>query len=176
MRGMRLTALVVATGLAAAPAPAHDDPSACPMHAAHQAESAGGAKHHDDVDRRHDDATGVAHADSEHHFVIEPRGGSIRLEVTNPEDTAGRDHIRAHLSKIASDFGQGRFDLPLRIHDRLPPGVETMRRLRAEIRYRFVATPRGGRVEMATANAEARAAIHEFLRFQIDEHRTGDPR
>ena len=34
---------------------------------------------------------------------------------------------------------------------------------------------RGGRVRLRTSNPEALAAIHEFLRFQIEEHRTGDP-
>jgi len=32
----------------------------------------------------------------------------------------------------------------------------------------------GGRVVARTDDAAARAAIHEFLRFQIEEHQTGD--
>lgn len=87
---------------------------------------------------------------------------------------AGRDRIRTHLATIARDFAQGRFDLPTRIHDQTPPGVESMQRLKSTIRYRYAPTPRGGRVEISTENAEALAAIHQFLRFQIDEHRTED--
>jgi hypothetical protein len=30
-------------------------------------------------------------------------------------------------------------------------------------------------VSIKTANAEALAAVHEFLRFQIEDHQTGDP-
>jgi hypothetical protein len=158
-----------------APARAADEPIACPMHAAHQASADAAKGHHDAVDQRHDDATGVSHADSVHHFRIEPRGGTIRLEVTDPKDTAGRDRIRLHLAKVVADFTEGRFELPMRIHEQVPPGVDTMRRLGGAIRYRYAATSRGGRVEITTDNAEARAAVHEFLRFQIDEHRTGDP-
>jgi hypothetical protein len=165
-----------ALGGLAVPARAQDDAPACPLHAAHQAAAqAGTAGHHEQVDQRHDDATGVAHMDSVHHFDLGPRGGSIRLEVTDPADTGGRDRIRTHLGLIAAEFAQGRFDLPMMIHDQTPPGVETMRRLKSAIRYRYSALPRGGRVEISTDNAEARQAIHDFLRFQIDEHRTGDP-
>jgi hypothetical protein len=32
----------------------------------------------------------------------------------------------------------------------------------------------GGLVRLRTENAEALAAIHEFLRFQIKDHQTGD--
>ena len=156
-------------------AKARHDPSTCPHHAAHQAAArADKTDHHRQVDERHDEATGVAHRDSVHHFELASRGGDIRLEVTDPKDAAGRDRIRTHLATIARDFAQGRFDLPRRIHDQTPPGVETMQRLKSAIRYRHVPTPRGGRVEIRTESTEALAAIHEFLRFQIDEHRTED--
>jgi hypothetical protein len=60
------------------------------------------------------------------------------------------------------------------IHDQTPPGVLVMQRLKAEIKYEFEKTERGGRVRITTGNAEALAAIHDFLRFQIKEHETGD--
>jgi hypothetical protein len=43
------------------------------------------------------------------------------------------------------------------------------------IQYSFEETPYGGRVVISSANKEAREAIHRFLRFQIEEHKTGDP-
>jgi hypothetical protein len=161
--------------LAMAHAGAADDETKavdCPMHAAHQA----GAGHRDGVDRRHDHVTGVGHADSVHHFMMDARGGAIRLEVKDAADVAGRDRIRAHLSAIAKQFAEGRFDLPMKIHDRVPPGVPVMQRLKGSIRYRYEPTDKGGRVVIATGNREALAAVHEFLRFQIDDHRTGDPK
>ena len=49
-----------------------------------------------------------------------------------------------------------------------------MRQLKSAIKYRFEETANGGRVRIATTNADAVAAIHAFLRYQIREHRTGD--
>jgi hypothetical protein len=153
-----------------------DHSAACPMHAAATSASpAPASPHHAGVDARHDEATGVSHAASVHHFTLDPQGGRIRLEVTDEADAAGRDRVRAHLAHVAREFARGRFDLPMLIHDRVPPGVETMRRLRAAIRYEYAPTARGGRVDMTSASPEAQDAIHAFLRFQIEDHRTGDP-
>ena len=41
--------------------------------------------------------------------------------------------------------------------------------------YRYRDTPGGGRVDIVTSDAEALEAIHAFLRFQITDHKTGDP-
>jgi hypothetical protein len=60
------------------------------------------------------------------------------------------------------------------IHDRMPPGAETMKRLGKAISYRSEPTARGARVVIRTGNPEALAAVHDFLRFQIADHRTGD--
>ena len=145
----------------------------CPMHAAHQAQKKTHT-HRDGVDARHDEATAVSHDASIHHFVLHPDGGRIQLEVTDEADVAARDRIRAHLVRVAREFARGQFDLPMFIHDRVPPGVETMRRKKAEIRYRYTATEKGGQVDISTASAEARDAIHAFLRFQIADHGTED--
>lgn len=50
-----------------------------------------------------------------------------------------------------------------------------MTRLKCEITYRFEPLENGGRVRIATKLAAALEAIHAFLRFQIQEHETGDP-
>lgn len=42
-----------------------------------------------------------------------------------------------------------------------------MKRLRDRIQYRSEETERGSRVVLRTNDADALAAIHEFLRFQI---------
>jgi hypothetical protein len=50
-----------------------------------------------------------------------------------------------------------------------------MRRLKSEIKYEFEQIEQGGRVKITTSNREAIDAVHEFLRFQIADHQTGDP-
>ena len=41
--------------------------------------------------------------------------------------------------------------------------------------YRYQQTDTGGKIDIETANPKALDAVHEFLRFQIAEHKTGDP-
>jgi len=110
-----------------------------------------------------------------HHFRLTETGGGIEVSTTAVGDTAGRDQIRAHLKEIAAEFAKGNFEKPFMTHAEVPPGVETMKRLAARIRYAFKPTARGGVVRIATDEAAARAAVHEFLRYQITAHATGDP-
>jgi hypothetical protein len=43
------------------------------------------------------------------------------------------------------------------------------------IKYVYRETPRGGRVDIVTADRDALAGVHQFLKYQIAEHKTGDP-
>ena len=126
------------------------------------------------VDRRGDEGMGFSHQSTAHHFTLTGEGGVISAEAIDPADTSTRDSIRGHLAHIAHAFSTGDFDLPMFIHDRMPPGADTMKRLRSKITYRAEDTPRGARVVIQTGNGEALAAIHDFLRFQMTDHRTGD--
>lgn len=110
-----------------------------------------------------------------HRFVLRPDGGEIRVDVKSTHDRANTSAIRAHLRQIAVDFAAGRFDAPLATHGEEPPGVETLRARAAAIRYRFEETRAGGVVTIRSSDPAAVAAVHDFLRYQIREHRTGDP-
>src|SRR6202167_1681962 len=95
--------------------------------------------------------------------------------ATDAAGASDKSSIRMQLEHIAQAFANGDFDIPMFVHDTVPPGVPEMKRLREKIRYSFDETPTGGRVVIATADQEALAAIHRFLRFQIEEHKTADP-
>ena len=60
------------------------------------------------------------------------------------------------------------------VHDQTPPGVPVMKKLKDQIKYRYEPAENGGRVVISSSNADAVKAIHEFLKFQITEHQTGD--
>lgn len=132
------------------------------------------AEHHTAVNERGDKVMGFSHEKTVHHFRLKPDGGWIEVEVKDPKDTASRDQIRPHLKHIAQKFTTGDFTAPMLIHAQTPPGVAAMKQLKAAINYQFEETERGGRVRITTSNTKAIAAIHEFLRFQISDHRTGD--
>jgi hypothetical protein len=160
--------LSIATPVAAqqsqAPTQAHD----------HAVTSQDHDQHHADVQKRGDQVMGFDHEKTTHHFRLTRDGGAIEVEANDPKDTSSRDQIRQHLSHIAQMFADGDFMAPMLIHAQTPPGVPVMKRLKANIKYRFEETARGGRVRITTANPDALAAVHEFLRFQISDHATGD--
>ncbi len=76
---------------------------------------------------------------------------------------------------IALAFKAGDFAKPFLTHAQQVPGTVEMMRLNDRISYQYEETPAGGRVRIVTRDAAALAAVHAFLRFQIEDHRTGDP-
>jgi hypothetical protein len=130
--------------------------------------------HHGALDKRGDHVMGFSHEKTTHHFRLYKDGGAIEVTANDAKDTESRDQIRMHLSHIAKMFASGDFNAPMLIHDRVPPGVPVMQKLKSEIKYEFQETDRGGVVRITTSNEEAVKAVHEFLRFQIDDHGTGD--
>lgn len=135
----------------------------CPMHDAHS-----------QMNERGEKAMGFSQSATTHHFFLQADGGVIQVEAKDPTDAANRDEIRMHLGHIARAFQNGDFNIPMVVHDTVPPGVPEMKRLQKEIRYAFDESASGGRVVISSTDKDAVAAIHSFLRFQIEEHKTGD--
>jgi hypothetical protein len=133
------------------------------------------AKHMADVNRHGDMAMGFSHMKTTHHFRLTSNGGFIEVQAKGASDTVSRDQIRQHLQHITKAFAAGDFSAPMMTHSRVPPGVPTMKRLKSAIIYTYAETARGGKVQISTKNPAALQAVHEFLRFQIRDHQTGDP-
>ena len=137
-----------------------------------------GDQHHNHqhgVNERGDRAIGFSHEKTTHHFRLTAKGGAIEVTANDSNDTASLEQIRNHLSHIAKLFKEGDFSTPMFIHGEAPPGMTAMKNLKGKISYTFERIDMGGRVRIETGNAEAIEAIHEFLRYQIKDHRTGDP-
>ncbi|HVF90379.1 MAG TPA: hypothetical protein VNH22_09945 [Blastocatellia bacterium] len=170
-----LAACVSATSLAALgqePAPAREKNS-CPMHKKHMAEARD--RHMHELNERGNSAMGFDQAKTTHHFRLLRDGGAIEVGANDPRDRASMDQIRQHLEQISGMFAAGDFSTPFAVHARTPDGVSDLERLKAAITYRYEETAGGGRVRISSGDPKALAAIHEFLRFQIEDHRTGDP-
>jgi len=162
---MRLILLVALTaGISTQLSQKPESRSECPMHAAHAP-----------MNERGEKAMGFSQTATTHHFFLNSNGGVIQVEAKDSADAANRNEIRMHLGHIPKAFQSSDFDIPMFVHDTVPPGVPEMKRLRKKIQYSFEKTPDGGRVLISSANKEAVEAIHRFLRFQIEEHKTGDP-
>jgi hypothetical protein len=122
-----------------------------------------------------DHAMGFSQTTTTHHFYLKKDGGVIQVETNSPDDLASQDHIRMHLQHIAKSFSAGDFADPMEVHSEEPSGVPQLKKLRNKITYQYESMEKGARVVIRTADAQALAAIHEFLRYQIREHHTGDP-
>jgi hypothetical protein len=156
---------------------AAQDMESCPMHKEHMKEA---SQHQADVEKHGDEAMGFPHDKTTHHFRLYSDGGAIEVtvnEVTvnDSKDSQNIQAIRSHLTQITTMFSNGDFSIPMFVHDQVPPGVPVMKEKRAEISYSFEELPAGGRVRIKTTNPDALKAIHDFLRFQIEDHHTGDP-
>ena len=62
----------------------------------------------------------------------------------------------------------------LRVHDRVPPGVPTLKKKKSAVHWVYEPTELGARIVISTTDARALKAVHDFLRFQIEDHRTAD--
>jgi hypothetical protein len=129
---------------------------------------------HDQVTQRGAHVMGFDQDATVHHFRLHPDGGAIDIAAKDGADAVNRDAIRSHLPHIAQMFGDGNFEAPMLIHDTNVPGTARMADLKSRIRFVYVETPQGGRLDIFTSDAGALAAVHEFMRFQIADHRTGD--
>jgi hypothetical protein len=144
------------------------------MHAQHQQSS---ADHFGAVQQRGEAHEGMGFSQSEttHHFILTPTGGYIQVTANDVADLKSVEQVQDHFRHIAQAFAKGDFTIPHFVHDQTPPGVAVMRKLKAQISYTNETLKDGARLVIASKSPDAIAAVHEFLRFQINDHRTGDP-
>ena len=127
-----------------------------------------------EMNKRGDHVMGFDHTKTTHHFSLQESGGSIVVTANSADDVESSQQIRMHLKHIAMMFAEGNFNAPMLIHDQTPPGVPVMKELKGDIKYNFEEIDRGAAMRISTKNPKALKAIHDFLRFQIKEHKTGD--
>jgi hypothetical protein len=132
-------------------------------------------QHNHQLMQRGQHAMGFDQTKTTHHFLLQEAGGAIEISANDTADRASIDNIRVHLEHIRGAFSAGDFALPMFIHGTVPPGADVLKERRALLTYRFEPMPAGGRLGITTKDADALAALHAFLRFQITEHKTGDP-
>ena len=97
------------------------------------------------------------------------------MTAKDPKNADQIATVQMHLKHIVGMFLAGDFSIPHFVNDTNPPGAATMKRLRSSIPYSSETMANGGRIRIETDSPEALGAIHDFLRFQIKDHETGDP-
>lgn len=133
--------------------------------------------HHAGVVQRGEahEGMGFSQTTTTHHFILTADGGMVQVTANDPKNADQISTIQMHLKHIAGMFSEGNFDIPHFVHDQTPPGVPTMKKLGNVIHYSAEMLDGGARVKIATDSPEGIAAVHDFLRFQIKDHQTGDP-
>ncbi len=174
--GPAISAVLLASAVAAAGALDKQTPaesSSCAAHPGGQRPAAS-AHSHGGVPERGDRVMGFDHAKTTHHFTLTKTGGRIEITANRRDDLDSIGAIRSHLPHIAKMFAEGDFEAPMLIHDRVPPGVPTMKRRSGAIAWKYENSVAGGRIVASTKDRAALAALHAFLAFQIEDHETED--
>jgi hypothetical protein len=131
--------------------------------------------HHQMVNEHGDSVMGFSHEKTTHHFELGYDGGAIDVRANDVNDTLSRDEIRSHLRHIAHMFAEGNFNAPMLVHNREDvPGTAMMSRLKDQLHWTMSEMPRGARLTVIADSQPALDAVHQFLRFQIEDHQTGD--
>ncbi len=113
-----------------------------------------------------------------HHFYLYPDGGMMTLTVTDPSDAETRKAVRAYVQRVSQLMVVGNLT---RLREQFGDGVPGLNRI-AEARGRKAtitvhsSTPdEGSQIIFSTSDAAALEGLHDFLRFQITDLKTGDP-
>jgi hypothetical protein len=123
-------------------------------------------------------ATKVSGFDSQkvtRHFYVLKNGGAVEITAKDPNDEATVKSIQAYLKKESDQFAKGNFESTTNIYGRAPESAPQLKKLRDSVTYAVVPQDDGGVLRMLTVNPAAKSAVHDFLRFQIDQMKTGDP-
>jgi hypothetical protein len=132
-------------------------------------------QHQADVKARGQHVMGFDQDATAHHFIITETGGRIEVTAKSAGDAKSAGEIRSHLTHIAQMFAAGDFSAPALVHDQKVPGVAGMKSAGTALTYTYEELPAGARIKIVGSTPEAIRSVHEFLKFQIKDHGTGDP-
>ncbi len=129
----------------------------------------------DDLNTRFSKALGTDANKIVQHYYLVKNGGVIEFTAKDPNDTAAISALQKYMDVQKDLLEKGKNDDDADVHGRVPDGVPGLKRLRNEITFFAVKTDNGAVLRMFSVNDQARQAIQEFMKFQIREHKTGDP-
>lgn len=106
-----------------------------------------------------------------HVFFRTDQGGIQQVNAKNDTDVEQIELIRAHLKKIAQEFGQGDFSDPEQIHGADMPGLAVLRTAKpGEISMKYSELPNGAQIDYSSENPEYIQAIHQWFDAQLSDH------
>jgi len=129
----------------------------------------------DDLNSRFSKALGTDASHIIQHYYLVKNGGVIEFAAKDLSDSATISALQKYMEAQKDLFEKGKTDADADVHGKVPDGVPILKKLRNEITFFTVKNDDGGALRMFSTNDQARQAIQDFLKFQINEHKTGDP-
>ena len=109
------------------------------------------------------------------HYYLVKNGGVIEFTAKDPADNATISTVQKYLETQKDLFEKGKADADTGVYGKVPDGLPALKKLRNDITFFAVNTDSGAALRMFSVNDQARQAIQDFMKFQINEHKTGDP-
>jgi hypothetical protein len=109
------------------------------------------------------------------HFYLLKNGGAIEVAAKDPNDETTVKAVQAYLKKESDLLAKGNFENVNAIYGKLPDGTPQLKKMRDTVTFAAVPEENGGVLRLLTVNPQAKSAIHDYLRYQIDQFKTGDP-
>ncbi len=109
------------------------------------------------------------------HYYLVKNGGVIEFTAKDANDTTTISALQKYMDTQKDLFEKGKNDADADVHGKVPDGIPNLKRLRNEITFFAVKNDDGAALRMFSVNDQARQAIQDFLKFEINEHKTGDP-
>ena len=109
------------------------------------------------------------------HYYLVKNGGVIEFTAKDPADNASIAAVQKYLLAQKDLFEKGKNEGDSEVHGKVADGTLVLKKLRNEITFFTVKNEDGAVLRMFSVNEQARQAIQDFIKFQINEHKTGDP-
>lgn len=106
-----------------------------------------------------------------HVFSKTDTGGIQQVIVKDPANTEQINLIRQHLTKISTEFQQGDFSNPVKIHGDSMAGLAELRKAKSgEISVVYKELPNGAEIDYSSDLPVLINAIHQFFDAQLSDH------
>ena len=106
-----------------------------------------------------------------HVFTKVEKGGVQQVIVKDKNDAEQIALIRQHLSKISTEFNQGDFSNPVKIHGDKMPGLDALKKAeKGTLSIIYKELPDGAQIDYTSEKSDLVAAIHQFFEAQLSDH------
>lgn len=125
----------------------------------------------DEVAKRGADVMPFDHLATLHVFTKTDDGGTMRVIVRNPSDTAQIRMVRAHLQDIRGRFEKGDYSGPSHTHGNNMPGLAQLKSAKpSQISVSYQELADGAELHFRSTTVDLISALHVWIDAQLSDH------